>query len=60
MGFEFNKISAAIGTVGPCCADVVEFMLNGSGGSDQRKPSAGSQRRSTDRSARLTNPRGEV
>jgi Werner syndrome ATP-dependent helicase len=58
MGFDFDKISEAIGTVGPCRADVVEFMLNGSG-SEQRKPSAGSHRRSSDRSARLANPRGK-
>ncbi|XP_047042613.1 ATP-dependent DNA helicase Q-like SIM [Lolium rigidum] len=58
MGFEFDKISEAIGVVGPCRADVVEFMLNGSGG-EQRKPSGGSQRRRPDRSARLANPRGK-
>uniref|UniRef100_N1QP86 Bloom syndrome protein-like protein n=1 Tax=Aegilops tauschii TaxID=37682 RepID=N1QP86_AEGTA len=58
MGFEFDKISEAIGVVGPCRADVVEFVLNGSG-SVQRKPGGGSQRRSSDRSARLANPRGK-
>ncbi|KAK1692964.1 hypothetical protein QYE76_009661 [Lolium multiflorum] len=58
MGFEFDEISEAIGVVGPCRADVVEFMLNGSGG-EQRKPSVGSQRRCPDRSARLANPRGK-
>ncbi|KAM0823751.1 hypothetical protein ACQ4PT_070663 [Festuca glaucescens] len=58
MGFEFDKISEAIGIVGPCRADVVEFMLNGSG-TEQRKPSVGSQRRCPDRSTRLANPRGK-
>ncbi|XP_044965128.1 ATP-dependent DNA helicase Q-like SIM isoform X4 [Hordeum vulgare subsp. vulgare] len=58
MGFEFDKISEAIGVVGPCRADVVEFVLNGSG-SVQRKPGGGSQRLSSDRSARLANPRGK-
>ncbi|KAM0853025.1 hypothetical protein ACQ4PT_051371 [Festuca glaucescens] len=58
MGFEFDKISEAIGIVGPCRADVVEFMLNGSG-TEQRKPSMGSQRRCPDRSTRLANPRGK-
>ncbi|KAM0838249.1 hypothetical protein ACQ4PT_061101 [Festuca glaucescens] len=58
MGFEFEKISDAIGIVGLCCADVVEFMLNGSG-TEQRKPSGGSQRRCSDRSTRLANPRGK-
>lgn len=58
MGFEFDKISEAIGVVGPCRADVVEFMLNGSGG-EQRKPNGGSQRRRPDRSTRLANPRGK-
>uniref|UniRef100_A0ACD5TXJ7 Uncharacterized protein n=2 Tax=Avena sativa TaxID=4498 RepID=A0ACD5TXJ7_AVESA len=57
MGFEFDKISEAIGIVGPCRADVVEFMLNGSG-SEQRKPAGGLQRRSSDRSTRPANPRG--
>ncbi|VAH14553.1 unnamed protein product [Triticum turgidum subsp. durum] len=59
MGFEFDKISEAIGVVGPCRADVVEFVLNGSG-SVQRKSGGGSQRRSSDRSARLANPRGKL
>ncbi|CAM0957773.1 unnamed protein product [Alopecurus aequalis] len=58
MGFEFDKISDAIGIVGPCRADVVEFMLNGSG-SEKRKPIGGLQRRSSDRSTRLANPRGK-
>lgn len=67
MGFDFDKISEAIGVVGPNRADVVEFVLNGSG-SGQRKPSqefgrdlsvpSNSGSRASDRRTRLANPRG--
>ncbi|XP_015693330.1 ATP-dependent DNA helicase Q-like SIM isoform X2 [Oryza brachyantha] len=44
MGFEFDKISQAIGVVGPRRADVLEFVLSDSG-NGRRKPSRESQGR---------------
>lgn len=66
MGFEFDRISQAIGVVGPRRADVLEFMLSSSG-SGQTKPSgdfpsrrsvpSNAEPRSIDKRTKLANPR---
>ncbi|KAG8084719.1 hypothetical protein GUJ93_ZPchr0010g8054 [Zizania palustris] len=65
MGFEFDKISQAIGVVGPHHADVLEFVLGGSG-SGRTMPSRESRShhsvsshadpRSSDNRNKLSNP----
>uniref|UniRef100_A0A0E0DM44 DNA 3'-5' helicase n=1 Tax=Oryza meridionalis TaxID=40149 RepID=A0A0E0DM44_9ORYZ len=47
MGFEFDEISRAIGAVGPHRADVLEFMLGGSGNGKMKKASRETRSRSS-------------
>ncbi|XP_052156642.1 ATP-dependent DNA helicase Q-like SIM isoform X2 [Oryza glaberrima] len=67
MGFEFDEISRAIGAVGTRRADVLEFMLGGSGNGKMKKASRETRSRScvssnaearpSDDGNKLVNPR---